>query len=622
VNVDLGQTIRPVVADLAGRRVRRYLERAPGDGVSESKSALPLGPCSVAVANDVMKWRVETRVFLGFALALGLLVAMGVLILQSTQTLFATYLAAQRSQQAIADLGQIDSLMSQAEAGERLYLSSGDADDLRQRAQALARVDQLIGNLRGATADEPELSAGLQALEQRVADRKRVLDAVLDVKQQEGAEEAQALLQRSTGGEEMQQLRDSVSGMQRAERARLDLRERTVHANARRTAIFVALLFAFALAAVLLLYVASRRAMRRRRRAQEDFKRQTEELRANETRLRAVVETAIDGIIVIDQRGIVDRFNRAAERLFGYAAVEVVGHNVSMLMPSPDREQHDGYLARYLGGGKPHIIGVGREVVARRKDGTTFPIDLAVNEMQVGGRRMFTGILHDIAERKRAEEQRLHLIQELQSFAYVVSHDLKAPLRAIGSLADWIDSDYGQRLDAEGRTHLQLLRARVRRMDALIDGILEYSRAGRVRERIVAVPTERVVKETIDLLAPPPNIQVTIEGSLPTVAAEPTRVRQVFQNLLSRDGMWEFSVADNGPGIDAQHHARIFQLFQTLAPRDRIDSTGVGLTLVKKIVELYGGRVWVESIPGQGSAFHFTLPRTAPGAEGVERTTS
>ena len=592
-----------------------------------------------------MKRRLETQIFAGFVLALGVLVTVGVLVYQSYQTLVETHLATRRSQQAVTALEEILSLMSEAEADQRLYFITGDDADLRPREAALAGAGRLIDRLKQLAADEPALNTRLPDLEQRVVDRQRLLDAALAAARSAEPEEARQEIARLSGRTEMDRLKDSVSQMQNAALARLENREQLARANANRTAIFVGLLLAFALATVWVLYLRIRREMRDRRRAQEDLERQTEELRANETRFRAVVDTATDGIIVVDERGVVDRFNRAAERLFGYEAAEVIGRNVSMLMPSPDRDQHDGYLARYLGGGTPRIIGIGREVTARRKDGTTFTMDLGVSEMQVAGRRMFTGIVRDITERKRAEEQRLLLIQELQSandelqsFAYVVSHDLKAPLRAIGSLADWIDADYRERLDVDGREHLRLLRSRVRRMDALIDGILEYSRVGRVKETLATVSTERIVKETIDLLAPPPHIRVTIEGSLPTVRAEPTRVRQVFQNLLSNaikymdkpegfirvaarplDGMWEFSVADNGPGIDARHHARIFQLFQTLAPRDRLESTGVGLTLVKKIVELYGGRVWLESVSGQGSAFHFTLPRANAAEATIER---
>lgn len=364
-------------------------------------------------------------------------------------------------------------------------------------------------------------------------------------------------------------------------------------------------------------------------------KRAEEALAEQSTRLAAIVETAVDAIITIDERGTIDSFNPAAERLFGYARDEVLGRNVSQLMPSPYREAHDGYLEHYLATGEKRIIGLGREVVAQRKDGTTFPINLAVSEMRVGNRRLFTGLVHGITLRKQAEERQARLIHELESaneelknFAYVVSHDLKAPLRAIGSLADWISTDQAEKLDADGKEHLRLLIQRVRRMDSLIDGILQYSRVGRVREAVVAVDVNEIVKEALAMLAPPPHIHVEVAPDLPTIRAERTRMLQLFQNLLSNaikyldkpkglirvdcvghDQEWEFSVSDNGPGIEARHFKRIFQLFQTLAPKDRVESTGVGLALVKKIVEMYGGRVWIESQPGVGSTFFFTLPR-------------
>lgn len=361
-----------------------------------------------------------------------------------------------------------------------------------------------------------------------------------------------------------------------------------------------------------------------------------EALRESEARMRAIFDTAVDGIVTIDERGIIERFNPAAEHMFGYSEAEVAGSNVSMLMPSPYREAHDGYLAHYLQTSEKKIIGIGREVVGLRKDGTSFPMDLAVGEMPLSERRMFAGTVRDISERKSAEEQRALLMHELESaneelknFAYVVSHDLKAPLRAIGSLADWLTTDYADKFDEEGKEHMRLLVSRVRRMDSLIDGILLYSRVGRVKESVLPVDLDSLVHEVIDLLAPPPNIAVTIETPLPTVVTEPTRIQQVFQNLLSNaikymdkpegkirlgcvtEGKeWKFSVADNGPGIAERHFDRIFHLFQTLTPRDKVESTGVGLSLVKKIVEMYGGRIWVESRMGEGSTFFFTLPRS------------
>lgn len=362
-------------------------------------------------------------------------------------------------------------------------------------------------------------------------------------------------------------------------------------------------------------------------------------LQESEARMRAVFETAVDAIITIDDKGCLERLNPAAERMFGYAEAEVAGRNVSMLMPSPHREQHDAYLANYAATGERKIIGTGREVEGLRRDGSVFPIDLTVAEMRLGERRMFTGMVRDITERKQAEARNLSLLaeltsanEELTSFAYVVSHDLKAPLRGIGSLADWLSTDYADKFSDEGKEHMRLLIQRVHRMGALIDGILQYSRVGRVREVAVDVDLNRLLREVIDLLAPPPHIGVTVEGPLPSVRAEPTRIAQLFHNLISNaikymdkpQGLvtvachdagaeWHFSVADNGPGIEARHFERIFQLFQTLAPRDRVESTGVGLALAKKIAEMYHGRIWVESVPGAGATFWFALPkRSAP----------
>jgi signal transduction histidine kinase len=242
-----------------------------------------------------------------------------------------------------------------------------------------------------------------------------------------------------------------------------------------------------------------------------------------------------------------------------------------------------------------------------------------------------------ITKRWQLEQQRVSLIaellaanRELSDFAYVVSHDLKAPLRGISSLASWLISDFSEKLGEEGRGHLGLIASRVKRLSGLIDAILAYSRAGRGREERASVALGPLVRNTIDLLAPPPHIHVEVMGELPTLTIEAVKAQQVFQNLLSnaidfmdkpagrvvvaceREGAeWHFTVADNGPGIEARHFERIFQLFQTLSSRDDLERTGVGLALVKKIVELEGGRVWVESVMGAGTTFHFNIPAVA-----------
>lgn len=218
--------------------------------------------------------------------------------------------------------------------------------------------------------------------------------------------------------------------------------------------------------------------------------------------------------------------------------------------------------------------------------------------------------------------------KELQDFAYVAAHDLKAPLRGIGTLTDWIASDYADKFDEQGRQQLRMLKGRVARLSELIDGILHYSEIGRVASRTQPVDLNELVLEVIALLDPPKHVDVSVSGPLPVVVCEKIRVGQVFRNLIDnavkymdkaegrieilceeQDGFWRFAISDNGPGIDRKYFEKIFQMFQTLAPRDERESTGIGLAIVKKIVELCGGSVWVESKVGEGTTFFFTLPK-------------
>jgi PAS domain S-box-containing protein len=217
---------------------------------------------------------------------------------------------------------------------------------------------------------------------------------------------------------------------------------------------------------------------------------------------------------------------------------------------------------------------------------------------------------------------------ELQNFTYVTAHDLKAPLRTIGTLIDWIYADYKHTFDDQGRQHMKLVKGRVSRMNELIDSILRYSEIGRDRLHIRTVDLNILLCETLASISPPEHITIEIKTTLPTLTMERYRIIQIFQNLIGnaiqyinkdqglieiacqdKEEVWEFSVRDNGPGIGAQYHEKIFKIFQTLAPRDELESTGIGLAVVKKIVELYGGQIWVESELGQESTFYFTLSK-------------
>lgn len=242
---------------------------------------------------------------------------------------------------------------------------------------------------------------------------------------------------------------------------------------------------------------------------------------------------------------------------------------------------------------------------------------------------------------ERVRERTLSLVQaaadleqrnrELDQFAYVTSHDLKAPLRAITNLSEWIEEDLSGKLTEETQHQMNLLRGRVQRMTTLIDGLLQYSRVGRVPSDVELVSLETLLAEIIDSLAPPPEFNVEVAVGMPTFKTERLGLQQVFANLLSNafkhhprdDGRvqissqdqgdyYEFAVSDDGPGIEPQFHEKVFGIFQTLEARDKAENTGIGLSLVKKIVESKGGSIALESQPGQGATFRFTWPKFLP----------
>ncbi|MDH4239598.1 MAG: ATP-binding protein [Phycisphaerae bacterium] len=347
---------------------------------------------------------------------------------------------------------------------------------------------------------------------------------------------------------------------------------------------------------------------------------------------RDLIDRSNDCIFVIEPKWgrFIDLNDRACVSL-GYTREELLEMTVKDIEESipDDSSWRDKAEELKL---KPDLVIRGRH---RRKDATTFYVETSLKYVSQENEDHIIAVARDITERKRAEERQAQLLQEVKSvnkelkdFAYIVSHDLKAPLRGIKTLTDWLATDYADKLDENGKEQLNLLLNRVQRMHNLIDGVLKYSRVGRVKEEKVKVDLNGLVSEVIDMVAPPENIEITVENKLPVVECEQIRIMQVFQNLLSNavkymdkpkgqvrigcveeDSFWNFSISDNGPGIEEKYFEKIFQMFQTLTPRDEFESTGIGLTVVKKIIEMYGGRILVESEVGNGTTFFFTLPK-------------
>lgn len=364
-----------------------------------------------------------------------------------------------------------------------------------------------------------------------------------------------------------------------------------------------------------------------------------EQLRKTEENYRIQFEGALDAIFVADaETGILIDCNPAATRLLGREKSELIGKHQQILHPP---EMIEGEFSSTFRQHLKEKQGQTLETLIITKTGNIRDVAINASLIEVRGKKLLQGIFRDITENKKAETLRNQLIeqlaganQELKDFAYVVSHDLKAPLRGIKTISDWISTDYADKLDNDGKEQLSLLANRVDRMHNLIDGILQYSRIGRIEEEKVQINLNGLVLEIVDMLAPPENITITIENELPTIECEQTRITQVFQNLLSNavkymdkpqgrikvgcieeNRLWKFSITDNGPGIEEKYFEKIFKIFQTLTPRDEFESTGIGLTVVKKIVELHKGKVWVESKVGEGTTFFFTLPKHDIGAE-------
>ncbi len=349
--------------------------------------------------------------------------------------------------------------------------------------------------------------------------------------------------------------------------------------------------------------------------------------RSRLTWLSAAVEQSPVGIVLLDANGRVGYVNPAYTGITGMPAELVLGHQADVLLPEPAQMRA---IRRTLATGRPwHGDLQGVDHTERKFWASLYVCPIFDDHGAVIG---YLAVVEETTQRRESEEQLRQLVsqvenvnQELQSFAYIVSHDLKAPLRSIHNLADWLMQDYCDRLDAEGRDMLQMMQSRVNRLQRLIDAVLQYSRVGRT-DTVVNVDLSRILADVCVMLDPPPTFTIRV-NPMPTVRADELRMTQLFQNLLDnamkygrseggyvevsaeREGdWWHVVVADNGPGIEPRHHERIFGIFQTLQTRDEHESTGVGLSLAKRIVENYGGRIWVVSEPGAGAAFHFTLP--------------
>jgi len=373
----------------------------------------------------------------------------------------------------------------------------------------------------------------------------------------------------------------------------------------------------------------------------------SQELSKKENQLRAIVDNTIDAIITINDKGIIETFNNAAEKMFGYSADEAVGQNIKIMMPDTYSQKHDEYLETYLKKGEGKIIGRSRDVQGLHKQGSVFPITLGVNELWVNGQRKFCGIIQDISQRVEIEKELSHyrdsledLVKErtvalelsnkeLESYSYSIAHDLRSPLRAITGFSQIIQEETVNKLTDTEMQYFERIVLASKRMAELIDDILELSRVTRseVEHRRVNMS---VIAQTIAAQLSAVDEVRSVEWKIVDgieVIGDKKLIRLLLENLLgnaykysgnqphsiiefgSIDGQHgkHYFVKDNGLGFNMKYAGNLFKPFHRLHSDESFEGTGIGLATVKRIIQRHRGKIWAESKEGEGAIFYFNL---------------
>ncbi len=547
-----------------------------------------------------------------------------------------------------------------AETGVRGYYIGREQTFLEPYEIALKTLEQTLIDLEQLVQDNPSQVQQVKLLDTIARDRMSLLQASVERVNNEDLSSFLVVKERLLAGKQvMDQFRVAIGQFEVEERRILALRtqslqnQQSMNANIMWLGIVLSL-FGTALTIRLL--------------RQLGRELQQRELHLSESRnlIEAIVANVIDGVVIINVQGKIQSFNAAAANMFGYDPTGVVGWQWQrLLQQEADITQRllyystDDYRHRLGDAASDNMltsmappVGEIWQAIGKRKNGDCFPIEASISSIMLDNDRLV--IIRDITSRQQiaaklqakaiqlanlnnslntSNQLLLRSNRELDQFAHITSHDLKAPLRAIANLSEWIEDDFGPSLTDETRSNMKLLRSRVTRMQSLLNSLLEYSRAGRHSAPVTVVDVHSLLTEILQTLDPPSTFTTVIVAPMPTMLTRRQPLQQVFTHLIDNairhhptkmgiigvsavdlGDRYEFAISDNGDGIDAQFQERIYTIFQTLKARDLQENMGAGLAIIKKIVTAEGGIIRLESTVGNGATFWFTWLKQSPNA--------
>ncbi|MDP1899898.1 MAG: CHASE3 domain-containing protein [Rubrivivax sp.] len=619
---------------LLEQRRARAAPASPRQGLPVPTSAPAPGPSGLR----------ENAWFGAFMLAGLALVVVGVIAFRSLISYGAEARWVTHTRQVIESAGAVMTHLLDVETGQRGFVITGDYAYLQPYVGGGNLLDAEVRRLRELTSDNATQRQPVDALEVLAGRRLAIARHTVELRQATGLAEAQAYMLGGEGRDLMDQARAAVQGIVGVEHRLLARRELEMAAGARRTLVALGGVGGLSLLVMALAWVHIGNEVRRRKLAQAQIERlnadlesRATELAAASKRMRVVIDSAPNALVMADRDGRIALFNGQAERLFGHARAEMIGQPIETLMPERLRAGHSSQRDGFFADPQARAMGVGRDLIGLRKDGREVPIEVGLSPVTFDEGRFVLASIVDITQRKRADARLRAKNDELKGFAYTVSHDLKAPLRGISGYAQELERRHKAGLSERALFCIDQIITAAKNLDRLIEDLLKLSRLDTETPTFTEVPladlVQSILRDRGHTLAEQ-GVELSLDVPPITLRTWERGLNQMLSNLIdnavkySRDarpprlairaevvaGTCRLSVADNGIGFDMKYHDRIFGLFNRLVRANEFEGTGAGLAIVKKLADKLGGSIRAEAAPGQGATFFVELPM-APAAE-------